>query len=628
MSGRVVAALLSAVVLIIVASTIGGCSVIVAGPSRQCSSDSDCSANATCNEQGRCVEKPQCATTQDCIALGPSMGWAPYDDYIDNGYSGQPGGQHGMPGFGQADGVGNDATGQTFKSAVKVPTRICAKGRCVPLRDPGDAQCGTNLNEQQLYGNPNAPNPIVIGLVGDININSPEGANMNAPTDANYALEHFYMRAAALPLLELRQAVGGGTLGGRDLLFVGCSQHRNAARSATPAAQHLVDLDAKAIIGPTDGPAFQQAAQVTVPAGVPLFSPFVMSNTAAQVTNSSGLLFFPSFFAQDVLAPLNAVLQDRIAKLKALPSAGPKYKVAVYYYSNDTFHEYDQLKSLIEQNLMFNDGSAASQTGTYFKEFEADPTDPAKAPNVIAGQMTAWKPDIIIPFSGQLEWFGVFDMVEAALAAQPNLKTADGKAPATPVWVHPMIINEAPYASSSIVSSNTNNVLSRITGIRPARNALYSTIQAELDRFVGATNISYEPGAARAYETSLLLFYSIAAGIRIHADAHPSDPLGTLTGLDVTQGVNRVTTGMQVIESNPSSSILNSGLNLLNDGKAIKLDGVFSNLVFDDLHHTNVTWETFCVDLTSGTNVSSHSINADGSLGATVPGSQCSQLGF
>jgi hypothetical protein len=353
-----------------------------------------------------------------------------------------------------------------------------------------------------------------------------------------------------------------------------------------------------------------------------------MSNTAAQVANSSGLVFFPSFFAQDVLGPLNAVLQDRLTQLKALPNSVPKYKVAVYYFSDSTFHEYDQLKSLIEQNLMFNDGSAASQSGTYFKEFEADPGDPAKAPNMVAAQMVAWKPDIIIPFSGNLEWFGVFDMVEAALSAQPTLKTADGKAPATPVWLHPFIINEAPYAASSIVAANTNNVLSRITGIRPARNALYSTIQAELDRFVGATNISYEPGAARAYETSLLLFYSIAAGVRIHTENHPTDPLGTLTGLDVTQGLTRVTTGMQVIEANPSSSILNSGLNLLNDGKAIKLDGVFSGLNFDDLHHTNVTWETFCVDPTSGINISSRTIDTSNVLGAVVPGSSCAQLGF
>jgi hypothetical protein len=628
MSGRIAAAILTACVSIVVATTVGGCSVIVAGPSKQCAADTDCPSNATCNEQGRCVEKPECVTTQDCIALGPSLGWQAYDDYIDTGYSGQPGGAHGMPGFGGPDGVGNDATGQAFKSAVKVPTRICAKGKCVPLRDPGDAQCAVNLDEQQLYGNPSAPNPIVIGLIGDINVNSPSGGTMNAPADANYALEHFYMRAAALPLLELRQAVGGGTVGGRDLLFVGCSQHRNPTRSAAPAAQHLVDLGATAIIGPTDGPSFQQAAQITVPAGIPLFSPFVMSNTAAQVSGSSGLLFFPSFFAQDVLAPLNAVLADRIAKLKSLPAAGPKYRVAVYYYSNDTFHEYDQLKSLVEQNLMFNDGSASSQSGTWFKEFEADLNDPAKAPNLVASQMIAWKPDIIIPFSGQLEWFGVFNMVEAALSGQPNLKTADGKAPATPVWVHPFIINEAPYATSNLVTANANNVVSRITGIRPARNALYSTIQAELDRFVGNTNISYEPGAARAYETSLLLFYSIAAGVRIHADAHPTDPLGALTGLDVTQGVTRVTTGMQTIEANPSSSILNSGLNLLNDGKAIKLDGVFSNLNFDDLHHTNVTWETFCVDTAGGLNVSSRTIDKTGALGQPVPGSQCAQLGF
>jgi hypothetical protein len=86
---------------------------------------------------------------------------------------------------------------------------------------------------------------------------------------------------------------------------------------------------------------------------------------------------------------------------------------------------------------------------------------------------------------------------------------------------------------------------------------------------------------------------------------------------------------MQVIEANPSSSILNSGLNLLNDGKAIKLDGVFSSLNFDDLHHTNVTWETFCVDLTSGINVSGRTIdNKSNALGPTVPGSQCGGLGF
>lgn len=630
---RIVATAFAVVACFVAANTGVGCSAIVAGPSSQCASDADCPGGSTCTlvssgGGGRCVEKPECVTTQDCIALGPTSGWEPYDDYIASGYEGQVGGRHGMPGFGRPDGVGLNANGQLFEQSqpVKVPTRICAKGRCVALRESGDAQCAMNLDEQHLFGNPNAPNPLVIGVMADLNINSPSSAP-NDQVDANYGLEKFYIRAAALPVLELRQAVGGGAIGGRDLLIVGCSQHRNANRLAGPAAQHLVDLGAVAIIGPTDGAALEQAAKVTVPAGVPVVSPYVMSNTASQVPNATGFLFFPSFFAEDVVAPLNGLLRDREAALRALPNGQRPIKVAVYYYANETFREYDQLKPLIDQKLQFNGGSAISQLGTNYQVFSADQNDPQKSPNAIAAQIVQYNPDIVIPFSGSLEWLGIFDSMDATLSASPNRVTADGKA-ATPVWLHPLILNEQPYAADARVLGNVDNAVARITGIRPARNALYSTIQAELNRLVGNTNIDYQPGAGRAYETSLLLFYAIAAAAKIHVERYPNEPASELTGLDVKLGIERVTSGTTVVESNPSPSILNSGLNLLNDGKAIKLDGVFTRMKFDDLHHSNVTWETWCADTAKGVNSSSRVLDDAGNVAGTYPNSPCSQLGF
>lgn len=611
------------------ASVNGGCSVIVSGASKQCASDSDCPATATCSTEGRCLEKPQCKTTQDCIALGPSQGWQPYDDYLTAGYSGQPGGMHGMPGFGQADLVGNDATGKPFTAPIKVPTRICARGQCVALRDSGDAQCAMNLDEQQIYGDPNSPNPIVIGLMGDINLDS---VNSNTPntalaSDSNYGVEHFYMRAAALPILELRQAVGAAQISGRDLLFVGCSQHRNQAGTATAPTQHLVDIGAQAIIGPTDGPSLQQAGEVAIPAGVPLISPFVLADTASQVPNAQPLLYFPSFFAPDVLGPLNSIVKNRQGVLNAIPGESAlKVKVAVYYYSNGTFHEYDQLKPLIDANLQFNGSPAAPQGDAYYKTFAADLTDPTKSPGIIAQQIIAFNPDIIIAFAGTQEWFGVFETIESALSATPN-QVADGNA-ATPIWITPLILNDQPWFTSTLISNNVNNVRARVTGTRPARNSLYPTIQSEMDRLVGATNISYVPGAARAYESSLLLFYALAAATRIDAQANPKNPLGTVTGAEISQGIAQVTSGTNALEANPSPSVLNSGLGLINSGQSIKLDGVFSPLNFDNQHHSDVIWETYCVDTTQNLNVSSRVVGSDGTLSSPSPNSPCPALGF
>lgn len=632
----------------VLGTAVDGCSLIVAGPKVQCEADGDCvdelGENHTCL-QNRCI-RLECHTTQDCVdhygyEYDPENGKGTLTEKEKaEGAEGTSSIYADMAGFGKPVGatVDANAAGVTPFKPLKVPARICSVGTCVRIRNEGDAECVNDSSGKQLvFGDPNVPNPVVVGFVGDVTRSTSK--DTTALFDPKFLQEGDDIRAAALPLSFMRSIMP-------DVLLVGCSQQRNANYSAQPATEHLLALGAKAIVGPTLSSTFGQAAEVIAASldakgnvlrfGTPLFGPWVLGNSAASVRGTDKLLFFPGPFAQDILAPLNALVANREALIRQKKglTANQPIKVFVYYYSappaqnrlGSNFDEYKDLQPLIAQNLKFNGRGAAEQAETIFQSMTSDGQAPATAKVVAA--INAMKPDLIIPFAGASDWEAPFVGVEALVKA-----AADADAAATPPvtvptflpqYVHPFIFFESAYASQPYFKDNTFNILSRVTGIRPTRAQAYEAFKKRLkDEFgIGSGELDFKLGLGRAYDASLLLFYSLYAA---------RSPSGTLklrgpndfTGREVADALARVTdisvpdTTEFRFDANPGN--LNSVISVLTSGKNVKLKGLHATMDFDTVGHTPIVWESWCVDpVDTKRNIPNRSILPDGTLGTDV----------
>lgn len=504
----------------------------------QCKNDGDCTkrgadfADSTCSA-GFCVPKPPASTTPDA--------------------STEPEASTGIPG---AECTTN------AECASKGAGFVCSSnmGKCAPT---------TSEDCAVVYGDPTVEGTVLYGLMSEVGVG-----------DTNYFRQKPYEYAAKLAFKEFFETTAVKFPGGRGGALISCSEH-----APRRAAALLGNAGVKAILGPSGEDRQRPILETILPARIPTFSPWINGNPAAVVEGSSGFAWLAGFQRSEVIAPLNAYLADKEKAIRA-KNGNKKIRVAVVinHPSADvpaSFNAYGEFYDLTNQRLSFNGTTAilnASDpecTGGCFKQFDTNQSIPA---NVLARaqDIADFKPDVVIPFTD----------IDFGAQLLQKLENAFASASIAPTYIHPFLqIEDAGYRALNLSDPTLRD---RIGGIRPIRDNSFEVFSGKYVAALTtptAVGAAPNPGAGRAFETSLLLLLASYAAFVDHANASPEQIVAALPQVTKSDsGVPRITL-----------TDLSTAVATLNQKQPINFDGLFSTFDLDFAQHSSpATWTEWC----------------------------------
>jgi len=450
---------------------------------------------------------------------------------------------------------------------------VCSEATraCVPLRT---TECS------EVYGNPREDGAIILGLLSDVQ-----------PTGAGFLFfrERSHLLGAELAIKDFEERSGARLPGNRRVVLVGCGQ-------STPrqTAAHLVELGAKAIIGPTYEDRLRPVVETVAPYRVPVFDGWVLGNPGGVVPGASDLVWLTAFRRSDVIPPLNAMLEEVGKAVRDdLKDPAAKLRVAVFV---GTRAEQAEFRDLADQLLTFNgktaienkdDAACAGADGKgCYRRFDTS-AQPSGSVKALVDRVNAFAPHVLVPFT-DIDWGSQFVPV-----FEETIKTL----PATvyrPVYLHPFTVSEDFGYSNSAVFPATAAQRRRVQGIRPARdNAFELFSQRYRETFRPASNPSKlgplpSPGGGRAYETTLLLMMAMF-------DAAQRKGGGEFSPADVIASIPRVTDAKS--QTKVTLNDITAGVAQLQAGRTIRVSGVWTQFDMDyDAKVAKPSWTTYCLD--------------------------------
>lgn len=511
----------------------------------------------------------QCTTDGDCTKRGP--------DFVDSTCSN---GLCVAKASSQQD-ASTDPDASSLKPAI--PNAECTTNAECARKDAGFV-CSSNIGKcapttsddcEVVYGDPTAEGTVLYGMLSDAALN-----------DTNYFRQTQYSRSAKLAFQEFFENAGA-TFKGRKAALISCSEHFPRRSAAL-----LANAGVKVVIGPGSEDHQVPVVETLLPAKIPSFTPWINGNPAS--VKSAELSWLAGFERAEVLPPLNALVAEREAAFKA---ATGKSKIRIAVIVNEPSGDFpttvNGLKAygeLLDQRLLLNGKSAIENTNdtscgagnACYKRFISNQNEAAVVTQR-AKDIVAFAPDIIIPFT-DIEWAPqLLPSLEAELASK-FANEAD-----KPMYLHPFLqIEETGYKTLAVGDATTGAALrARIGGIRAVRDnsfELFTTkFKAALTTASGP-GTDPNPGAGRAFETSLLLLLATYAAFEQSAEPTPAQILAALPKVTDKAGPRVTLTDLV------------SGISTLNQQKPINFDGLFSFFDLDYTQHTApATWTTWCV---------------------------------
>lgn len=504
-------------------------------------------------------EPVQCNTDADCTKRGPDFA----DSMCQTGFCVPK-----SPGTSSDGGGDGGSTAECTKNAdcaSKGDGFVCSSnlGKCAPTKSE---DCSW------IYGDPTVEGTVLYGLLTE-----------QSKDDSNYFRQIQYSIAAKLAFKEFFETAGVQLGGSRKAALIGCTEH-----SPRRAAALLGNAGVKAVIGPAAEDRQLPVVETLLQARIPSFSPWINGSPASVKEGSSGFAWLAGFERAEVFPPLNALLKEKESQLVA----GGKAKIRVVAVVNapsdevpTTFNGYGEYGDFADQRLVFNgktaienkDDTSCDQKACYLRA----KTNQAEKPVVQqrAKDIAAFKPDIIIPFS-DIDWGAqLLPALENEFAAlDPS---------ARPIYLHPFLqIEDSGYRSLPVQADPA--LRARITGIRAIRDNSFEIFTQKFKAAL-ATDASVgtdpNPGAGRAFETSLLILLASYAAFQANTQPTPEQIVAALPKVTDSKA-NRVTLNDLV-----------SGVGALNAGQNINFDGLFSFFDLDYTRHSSpATWTTWCVN--------------------------------
>lgn len=531
------------------------CTSVVSEDAVQCSSDADCLArgpdfvDSVCNPTGLCEAKAPTAVTE-----------APPE------------------------------CTKTSDCSSKGANLVCSPihKKCAPL-PLSDGECSV------AYGDPMADGAVLFGLLSEI-----------GHDDTLYFRQQQHLTAARLAFQEFFDKAGVVFPGNRKAALIACSEHYSRRVSA-----QLANIGVRAVIGPSSEERQKPVVETLIKARVPSFSPWINGNPSSVIPEATGFAWLAGFRRADVVAPLNALMAEQEAKLKA-DSAGAitsvRVAVIINTPSSSSFNAFAEYGDLMDQRLIFNGKSAVENQrdaacNNCYQRFETSQA----ALNVVAKRaqdIVAFNPHFIVPFA-DIDW---------GAQLLPKLEELYAAAPVTtnrPIYLQTFLqIEDAGYKSLNTADAA---VRKRVTGIRPIRDNSFEVFQNKFREAVRPVSDPSKlgpdpnPGAGRAFETALLLLMSTYSALQDKADAAPEDVVAALKTVTDPAAATKVTL-----------NDIQIGIAALNKKEHVKLSGLFTTFDFDGTTYSAPpTWTTWCLG-DKGQYVSGARVFKDGSFGAPV----------
>ena len=508
----------------------------------QCKNDGDCTkrgadfVDSMC-AAGFCVPKPVASTTPDASTA-------------------QPEASTGIPG---AECTTN------AECASKGAGFVCSSnmGKCAPT---------TSEDCAVVYGDPTVEGTVLYGLMSEVGLG-----------DTNYFRQKPYEYAAKLAFKEFFETTGVKFPGGRGGALIACSEHFPRRSAAL-----LGNAGVKAIIGPSGEDRQRPVLETILPARIPTFTPWINGNPAAVVDGSSGFAWLAGFQRTEVIGPLNAYLAEKEKAIRAT-NGNKKIRVAVVinHPSPDvptSFNAYGEFYDLTNQRLFFNASTAilnatdpdpACSGGGCFKQFDTNQSTLADV-TARAQAIADFKPDVVIPFT-DIDWGA-----QLLQALEPAFATAG----IAPIYIHPFLqIEDAGYRALDLTDPK---IRARVGGIRAIRDNSFEVFSGKYVAALttaAAVGAAPNPGAGRAFETSLLLLLASYAAFVDNANASPEQIVAALPQVTKSDaGVPRITL-----------TDLQNAVSTLNQKQPINFDGLFSTFDLDFSQHSSpATWTEWC----------------------------------
>jgi branched-chain amino acid transport system substrate-binding protein len=417
---------------------------------------------------------------------------------------------------------------------------ICRKplGKCAPLLS---VDCTTVLGVANLASD----DVIVMGTLMPV-------------TGSNAATGLARQNSVDLAVSEITANVVGvpGGSGGkpRPLAFVACDDTVDKIRAAT----HLVeDVGVPAIVAAgTSGNTIAVAQQVTIPAGVLLFSP---SATAASITTlqDNGLVWRTA--PSDVLQAVP--LKDQLADLNTL--VGNAAKLAILN-KDDAYGT--GLSAAVLQGLMWN-GAPLDTSGTTFKQFQYSASATDISPTTLA--LDQFRPDVVLVVGTAEAITQAMTPIETTGTSRPQWLLSDGaRRPEllTLVTAHPAMRSRVrgtvPFTTSPLAGSFFTRYAAAYPG-PPTPVLLF--------------------GMAGAYDIVYLLAYAMTAEI--------GKPV---TGASLDDGLKFTVGGATPVDV--GADALSPAFKLLQAGTKIDFNGASGPLDFDvDTGEATSDIDVWCV---------------------------------
>ncbi len=383
---------------------------------------------------------------------------------------------------------------------------------------------------------------------------SPDGAFGKLLEDSiSLALDDFG-KVSGIP------AASGGSR--RPIVVVACNDGPSEDH-ADEAAKHLVDLGVPAIIGyPFSGTAVSVAHDVTIPAGVLLFSPSVTSQVITSLhATDKGLVWrtAPSDVLQARAMTLAYPAIEAAAKARYPMIGSGKIKVAIV---NGNDNDATGIADALEAQLTFNGATAVSQTGSSYLHLSygaSTAPDLTKVPTI-----AAFAPDVVFLLGFNEAPDVIFTAVEKAWTTP-----ADGH---KPFWILPDAGEVASLWTSDLTADDQRQrVRGTVLGETATSWPNYGKFLASFASVHGADGSADTLGPAGAYDIVYLLAYA-----------------SVMTKTNPLTGANLVKYGLTQLQTSPSSQMFAIGpsgidpaLTFLQSNASVNLAGVSGALRFD-----------------------------------------------
>jgi ABC-type branched-subunit amino acid transport system substrate-binding protein len=526
LSGKWIKAARNAGALALLAS-IGGlgtsCSLLIDKNADQCEADSDCTkfAGTSCKENV-CIAA-SCQVIGDC---------SKFPDTICKGGSCVP---------------SSEGCSTNKECASQGSNTICRKdaGICVPLQS---SLCATVLGDWQ------DDNAVIFGAI--LPLTGDDTKTGYALRDSVELALNDFSRVNDLPPAP-------GQTHQRPIVFVACDDASDSA-TAEKSAHHLIDdIGVQAILGAAfSGITIDVATDVTIPAGVLLFSPSATS-TVITTLNDHGLVWRTSpsdVYQAAALKQYVRQLETKVRKDNSLPATA-KIKLAVVYkgdaYGNGLAKA---LTSGTGGVLQINglDVTSDGNSGNYKAYDYGDPDDPKSDPVNESATVTNtinFEPDIILVFGTTEGVTNLFEPIENGwIGAQ------------RPLWVF-SDGGEVPTLTSTINKiGGSTSLRARVTGTVPGtNNSLFQTFRNAYNFTDGSSADTF--GTAGSYDITYLLSYSVVA-----LGAEP------LTGANFNKALGKFFESGQMVNAGDDPTV---AFQQLQAGKPINFEGASGSLNFN-----------------------------------------------